>query len=186
MPKGVATSTILMTMTNRICLGCRLMCAEFMPERDAKDRVSPYCLDCVRKSQNIIPKPLDPIRLAKDHWTDIGKPMTNSNRKGKRGELEAAKALHSATGLVAHRTAQVDGKLSADLAGIDGLHIEVKRRKKIAATNFLVQAETDAADNTTPLVIMREDGDTNWCVLLRLTDLIDLTRLLTNAGSSNR
>ena len=107
----------------------------------------------------------------------------NSRQKGKRGELEAAKAFHSATGLTVHRTAQTDGKLSADLAGVDGLHIEVKRRRRIASLDYLVQAENDSADreqsaNDVPLVLMRQDLDTSWAVMVRLDKLSDLVSVL--------
>jgi hypothetical protein len=109
--------------------------------------------------------------------------MTNSKQKGKRGELEAAKAWQEATGLTVRRTAQVDGSLSADLTGVDGLHLEVKRRARIAALDFLVQAETDAADEQqshggVPLVLMRQDNDCNWAVMVRLDRLADLVSVL--------
>lgn len=107
----------------------------------------------------------------------------NSRQKGKRGELEAAKAWEAATGLNVHRTAQVDGKMSADLAGVDGIHIEVKRRRRIASLDFLLQAETDSADRESkhpdvPIVLMRQDQDTNWAVMVRLDRLSDLVSAL--------
>ena len=104
----------------------------------------------------------------------------NSRQKGKRGELEAAKAWQEATGLNVHRTAQVDGKLSADLAGVDGVHIEVKRRRRIASLDFLLQAEADSADRESdvPIVLMRQDQDTNWAVMVRLDRLSDLVSAL--------
>ena len=109
--------------------------------------------------------------------------MTNSRQKGKRGELEAAKAWEQATGLSVRRTAQVDGGLSADLTGVDGLHIEVKRRARIASLDFLLQAETDAADEHqsqggVPLVLMRQDNDRNWALMLRLDNLADFLSIL--------
>ncbi len=107
----------------------------------------------------------------------------NSRQKGKRGELEAAKAWETATGLTVHRTAQVDGKLSADLAGVEGLHLEVKRRRRIASLDFLLQAENDSADRNqehpdVPVVLMRQDQDTNWAVMVRLDRLADFVSTL--------
>lgn len=107
----------------------------------------------------------------------------NSRQKGKRGELEAAKAWEKATGLNVHRTAQVDGKLSADLAGVEGLHLEVKRRRRIASLDFLLQAENDSADRDqehpdVPVVLMRQDQDTNWAVMVRLDRLSDFVSTL--------
>jgi hypothetical protein len=109
--------------------------------------------------------------------------MTNSRQKGKRGELEAAKAWEDATGLSVRRTAQVDGKLSSDLTGVEGLHLEVKRRARIASLDFLLQAETDAADEQqshggVPVVLMRQDNDRNWAVMVRLDRLSDLVSVL--------
>lgn len=111
----------------------------------------------------------------------------NSRQKGKRGELEAAKAFEEATGLAVKRTAQVNGKLSADLTGVEGLHLEVKRRHRIASLDFLLQAELDSADidqsdGGVPVVLMRQDQDRNWAVLLRLDQLPELVSVL--AGQS--
>ena len=111
----------------------------------------------------------------------------NSRQKGKRGELEAAKAFEEATGLVVKRTAQVNGKRSADLTGVDGLHLEVKRRRRIASLDFLLQAELDSAevdqsDGGVPVVLMRQDQDKSWAVLLRLEKLSELVSVL--AGQS--
>ena len=94
----------------------------------------------------------------------------NSRNKGKRGELEASKALAQHLGIDTRRTAQVDGGLSADIIGWDGVHIEVKRRKRLSAIDYLRQAERDT-NGDTPIALMREDGDTEWSVLVRLADL---------------
>ena len=129
------------------------------------------------RSGGVIKKALDKIEAV----------VTNSRQKGKRGELEAAKAWEEATGLAVKRTAQVNGKLSADLTGVEGLHLEVKRRHRIAALDFLLQAETDCAEEGqanggVPLVIMRQDNDTRWAVMLPLESLSDLVSIL--AGQS--
>lgn len=94
----------------------------------------------------------------------------SSRNKGKVGEREASKALAKHLGITTRRTAQVDGGLSADLIGWDGVHVEVKRRARIAPLKFLRQAERDTTGGV-PLVVMREDGDTEWVCMLRLSDL---------------
>jgi Holliday junction resolvase len=94
----------------------------------------------------------------------------NSRNKGKAGEREAVKAIAQHLGIDTRRTAQVDGGLSADIIGWDGVHIEVKRRKRIAALEFLRQAERDTGGGV-PIAVMREDGDTEWAVMVRLADL---------------
>lgn len=94
-----------------------------------------------------------------------------SREKGKRGEREACEALRRLFHVEASRTSQRRGDLAADIDLGRDLHVEVKRRAKIGATRFLEQAESDAKPHETPLVLMREDGDTEWSVLVRLENL---------------
>ncbi len=57
----------------RICLGCRRLMpdAAFLKERNAKDGCGPFCLGCIRKSENNWqPKP-DPVAMSKKHWSEI-------------------------------------------------------------------------------------------------------------------
>lgn len=64
----------------------------------------------------------------------------------------------------------MSGKFSADLlGGPPGLHIEVKRRKRLAVTEFWDQAWGDAAEyDQVPVVIMREDNHPAWLVMFDL------------------
>ena len=169
----------------RLCLSCGEIRTEFATERLAHDGVGPYCQACIHGSDNAPKPPHDTVRACtKRHWTSIKTRSTkvNSRQKGKRGELEAAKAWEAATGLSVHRTAQTDCKLSADLAGVDGIHLEVKRRQRIASLDYLVQAETDAADRSgstdVPVVLMREDNDTRWALMIPLDRISDLVSVL--------
>ncbi len=96
----------------------------------------------------------------------------NSRQKGKRGELEARdyvrKWWHAPECI---RSAQAGGAFTADLLGAgDGLHVEVKRRKKIGATHFMKQAEEDCGDKEVPVVLMREDQYGSWLVMFRIED----------------
>ena len=103
----------------------------------------------------------------------------NSRNKGKRGELEAAKAWRDHVGTPLRRTAQVDGSLSADLTGIDGLHLEVKRRARIAATDYMLQAMRDSeGKDKIPTVLMRQDHFPEWLVVVRLSDLVGLASVI--------
>lgn len=103
----------------------------------------------------------------------------SSRAKGKRGELEAAKALAAALRCAVERNAQYCGKAGdADLSieALPGLHVEVKRRGEPVtphhAEEFIRQAERDAgAVQGLPIVIHRSDGDTEWMVSLRLANL---------------
>lgn len=111
----------------------------------------------------------------------------NSRDKGKRGEREAAKAFEKHVGLPLRRTAQVDGGLSADLVGADGLHLEVKRRARIAATDFMNQAVRDSENtDNTPVVLMRQDQHPDWLCVVRLQDLVQLSRTILAARIRER
>jgi hypothetical protein len=111
----------------------------------------------------------------------------NSRNKGKVGEREARDAIREHLGLAdAKRSAQVSGKEASDVLTEAPIHWEVKRRKKIAALSFLEQAERDAEASTTaedkvPAVVMREDGSTEWVLMLRLADFRRLSNAVTGA-----
>jgi hypothetical protein len=98
----------------------------------------------------------------------------NSRQKGKRLEREAARSWSLAIGSGARRSVQYSGDNGdADLrVDVEGLHVEVKGRKSIGALRFYEQAEEDAAKTASiPLVLLREDGDTDWYCLVRLNDM---------------
>lgn len=100
----------------------------------------------------------------------------NSRAKGKRVELAACRWIAATLGIAARRTAQVDGGLSADVVTEPdiGLHIEVKGRKRIAAFDFIRQAERDASPGRLPVVLMFENGDTHPVLMVRLEKLPEL------------
>jgi hypothetical protein len=98
--------------------------------------------------------------------------MGRSQReKGKRGEREAAAALSELFGLEARRTAQRRGDQTADIDCGRRVHVEVKRRAGIAALRWLEQAEKDQAKGTIPFVMLREDNDPEWSILVRASQL---------------
>lgn len=99
----------------------------------------------------------------------------NSRTKGKRGELDARNAVRTLwKSPDCVRAAQVSGTYSQDLLnGPPELHIEVKHYHRIAALNFLRRAEADVQKQRTgaiPVVLMRENGDKEWSILLRMRD----------------
>ena len=68
--------------------------------------------------------------------------------KGKRGELEASKKLSKMLGVHVWRSQQYHGVTgSADLAGVDGLHFEVKRTERLSLYAALEQAAGDCGDD---------------------------------------
>lgn len=87
--------------------------------------------------------------------------MINSMAKGKTGEREVVNLLKS-LGFDAHRTAQVDGKLSADVCSeaLNKLHIEVKKRRDIIIGNgvfreCLAQSIDDCPIGCTPVLLWK-------------------------------
>ena len=114
----------------------------------------------------------------------------NSKRKGKAGEQEAVHAIRASWCFTESqkarciRSAQVSGSFAADIfmdgsrPGEDAVHVEVKRRKKIASSAFMEQAMGDAAEGQLPAVVSREDGGI-WMVTIRLQDSLDFSHWLT-------
>ena len=102
-----------------------------------------------------------------------------SKQKGKRVEREAAKALNYWLGVEARRSVQYCGGAGdADLTTtLDGVHFEVKSRAAHSCLRFYEQAAKDATEaSTIPVVLLRENGDTDFYVLVALSDLRALSR----------
>lgn len=103
--------------------------------------------------------------------------MTNSKQKGKRGELELAKILRE-HGFNARRTAQYNGKETgslADIVGLDGIHVEVKRVEALNIEKAMKQAIRDAKLNEVPCVFHRRNN-CPWYVTMTLEDWISLKK----------
>ena len=101
--------------------------------------------------------------------------MTNSRDKGKRGELELAKVL-SDYGYSCRRGQQYNGADgSADVIGLDGVHIECKRVERLNIHDAMKQAADDARARETPVVMHRKNGE-KWLVTMRLNDWIEFYR----------
>ena len=111
----------------------------------------------------------------------------NSKAKGKRGELEARDYVRQhwfAPRCI--RSAQAGGAFAADLlhAG-ENLHVEVKRRQRIAATHFMRQAEQDCGDMDVPVVLMREDKYPSWLVVMRIEDTEKFLKIIQQNKETN-
>lgn len=115
--------------------------------------------------------------------------MTNSKQKGKRLELEASKAVNQHWGAESRRSQQFNGQHEEgepDLVNVlPGVHVEVKGRKQIACLKWLRQAERDVMASSPsrtprwphcPIVLMREDGDTEWVMMMRVSDVPSFVR----------
>ena len=95
----------------------------------------------------------------------------NSRSKGKRGELELAKELRK-YGFEARRGQQYCGANGdADVVGLPGMHLEVKRVEKLNVEKALQQAERDSQEGKIPVVMHRANRE-EWKVTMRLEDFI--------------
>lgn len=101
--------------------------------------------------------------------------MTNSRQKGKRGELEVARKLRD-YGYNCRRGQQYSGQNGdADVVGLPGIHIEVKRRERLDLYEAIAQASRDSAGKVLPSVFHRKN-DCEWLVTMKLDDWIELYR----------
>lgn len=100
--------------------------------------------------------------------------MTNSKQKGKRGELEVAHILQE-HGYTARRTAQYCGNTgdAADVVGLEGFHLEVKRCETTKIWEWLAQAERDSNGEKIPIVVFRKSR-TRWKVAMDFEDFLDI------------
>jgi hypothetical protein len=106
----------------------------------------------------------------------------NSRQKGAVHEREVAGKLADLLGIEAERGARNGVPGADDVIGWPGVHVECKRRKKIAALRWLDQSIRDTGDDL-PIVIMREDRGPN-VLMVRLDDLLALAACV--AGATGR
>ena len=104
--------------------------------------------------------------------------MTNSRRKGKAGELEAAKAIQELFRRGMRRSQQFCGRAGdADIVGIDGIHFEVKRVERLNLYQAMAQARADAPGGVIPTVLWRRNNSP-WLLTVELEALPKLVSIL--------
>lgn len=97
----------------------------------------------------------------------------NSRSKGARGERELAGILRG-YGYPCRRGQQYSGANGdADVIGLPGVHIEVKRRERLDIYAAVGQAVRDAKENEIPTVFHRKN-DCEWLVTMRLDDYMKM------------
>lgn len=98
----------------------------------------------------------------------------NSRAKGKKGELELVHVLKSHGFENVRRGQQYSGSNGdADVVGIEGLHIEVKRRERVSINDWIMQSEEDAREDELPVVIHRRNHE-EWKASVWLHDFLKL------------
>ena len=97
--------------------------------------------------------------------------------KGKRGEREAAKELTRILGTPVSRTQQFKGTAqSADLEGVNGLHLEVKRVEKFSLYPAMEQAKEESEDSL-PLLLHKRNRK-KWVAICYLDDLAEIAKII--------
>ena len=103
-----------------------------------------------------------------------------SRDKGKRGELELAKKLRE-YGYETRRGPQFCGaKGDADVIGLPGIHIEVKRVEKLNLYEAVKQSVRDSVYEDLPAVFHRKNNR-EWLVTMRLTEWMEMYKAYTES-----
>lgn len=105
----------------------------------------------------------------------------SQRRKGASGEREWCEELAKA-GITARRQLGQARDGGGDVL-VGGKLFEVKRRARLSVREFMDQA-VEATENSSlvPTVAMREDGRTDWLVMMRAEDYFDLLRAARQVG----
>lgn len=101
--------------------------------------------------------------------------MINSKVKGKVGELEFSN-LCKEHGYNTRRTAQYNGKeldSKADIIGLNGFHIEIKRVQNLNLDNAIEQAVRDNKSKDIPIVVHRKNNK-KWKITMYAEDWFKL------------
>lgn len=106
----------------------------------------------------------------------------SSQRKGKQGEHELAAVLSNLFGIPVKRmaSAYLPGFIAPDVYGLPGIHVEVKRRERVALHAAIKQARHDAMGNV-PIVAHRGNR-CPWLVTCELSELPELARKIGGRG----
>ena len=109
----------------------------------------------------------------------------NSKSKGARGEREIASILRG-YGYKCRRGQQYSGANGdADVVGLPGIHIDVKRREKLNIYDAIDQAKRDAKPSELPTVMHRKN-DAEWLVTMPLDSWIEIYREYEAGGANAR
>jgi Holliday junction resolvase len=102
--------------------------------------------------------------------------MINSKRKGAAGEREFSNYCKS-KGFDTRRTAQYNGKEQgslADVIGIDGIHIEVKRVEHLNIHDAVKQAKRDNLNHNDIPIVAHRKNNTKWLITMEADDWFTL------------
>ncbi len=108
----------------------------------------------------------------------------NACRKGADAERELARVLSALFGCEVKRLASpyLPGIVAPDVYGLPGVHVEVKRRERVALPAALRQAKHDARERVA-IVAHRGNGHP-WLATVELSDLPALAAALAGCASA--
>lgn len=103
--------------------------------------------------------------------------MTNGKQKGKRGELEFSR-LCRANGWEVRRTAQYCGNTgeAADVVGLPGVHVEVKRVERLNIEDAMAQARRDSQKSGRVPIVAHRKNNCKWLITMTAEDWFDMFR----------
>lgn len=101
----------------------------------------------------------------------------NSKQKGARGEREFSSLCREHGYDKARRTVQYAGRVeeSADIVGLPGVHVEVKRVERLNIYDAMSQSIVDTQGDKRPIVAHRKNH-CDWLITMRAGDWFDLYR----------
>lgn len=104
----------------------------------------------------------------------------SSQRKGAHAERELAEQISELLGVTARKGSSpyLPGLIAPDVLGIDGLHIEVKRRESFSIPAALKQSRNDCQRGDVAAVCHRPNK-CPWMITVQLEDLPRLARAIT-------
>ena len=100
----------------------------------------------------------------------------NSKQKGARGEREFASLCRS-EGYTVRRTVQYAGRVedAADVIGLPGVHVEVKRVERLNIEDAMSQTRRDAQGDALPIVAHKRNNH-EWLITMNAADWFKLYR----------
>lgn len=107
--------------------------------------------------------------------------MTNSRAKGAAGEREVRDVLRRHGFDDARRGQQYCGANGdADVVGLPGIHIEVKRVEQLRLESAMQQSRADAKVGEIPIVVHRKNRG-KWMAIMDMDDFMDMYKYAQDA-----
>lgn len=100
----------------------------------------------------------------------------NGKQKGKKGELELAKAFRQ-YGYDARRSVQYNGKAEEgqpDILGLPKIHVECKRTERLNLYDAIEQAKRDSKGTENLPVVFHRKNNCEWLAIMTFDDFMEV------------